>query len=108
MRKRQSSARGAVALLLLGGCSNPLDALDPGARQGRAGVALLEADDAVGAEAQFMAGLAQPEVPRTIRARLWHGPSSSAPVRGGDTVIPCGAKLPLNPLAAAGRVEGAA
>lgn len=62
-----------MALLLLGGCSNPLDALDPGARQGRAGVALLEADDAVGAEAQFMAGLAQPEVPRTIRARLWHG-----------------------------------
>ena len=62
-----------MALLLLGGCSNPLDALDPGARQGRAGVALLEANDAAGAEAQFMAGLAQPEVPRTIRARLWHG-----------------------------------
>ncbi len=62
----------ALLLLLLGGCTNPLDALASGARQGRAGVALLDVGDAAGAEAQFVAGLAQPEVPRDVRARLWH------------------------------------
>ncbi|PAP78540.1 VWA domain-containing protein [Rubrivirga marina] len=63
----------ALALLLLGGCSNPLDALRPGAKEGRAAVELLGLGDAVGAEAQFAAGIANAEVPRDVRARLWHG-----------------------------------
>ncbi|WP_420455480.1 VWA domain-containing protein [Rubrivirga sp.] len=69
---RTASVAAALALVLLSGCTNPLDALAPGAREGRAGVALLEDGDAAGAEAQFVAGLAQPEVPRDLRARLWH------------------------------------
>ena len=63
----------ALALLLLGGCSNPLDALRPGVKEGRAAVELLGLGDAVGAEAQFVAGIATAEVPRDVRARLWHG-----------------------------------
>lgn len=62
-----------VALLLLSGCSNPLDAIRPGVKEGRAAVELLDVGDAVGAESQFVAGIARPEVPRSVRARLWHG-----------------------------------
>ncbi len=66
------SAAVLTGLLLLSACTNPIDALAPGAKEGRAGVAQLEDGDAVGAEAQFAAGLAQPELARDTRARLWH------------------------------------
>ena len=59
----------ALAVLLLGGC---LDALQPGVAQGRAGVERLQAGDAPGAEALLIQGLAQPQVPRDVQARLWH------------------------------------
>jgi Ca-activated chloride channel family protein len=72
-RPAATPVAAALALLLLGGCSNPLDALRPGVKEGRAAVELLGLGDAVGAEAQFVAGIANAEVPRDVRARLWHG-----------------------------------
>jgi len=72
-RPTATPVAAALALLLLGGCSNPLDALRPGVKEGRAAVELLGLGDAVGAEAQFGVGIANAEVPRDVRARLWHG-----------------------------------
>ena len=69
---RRTAVAAVIALLLLGGCADALDALDPGVREGRAGVELLDEGDAAGAEALFTSGLARPEVPRDVRARLWH------------------------------------
>ncbi|MEM0961249.1 MAG: VWA domain-containing protein [Bacteroidota bacterium] len=60
-----------LALLLLGGCRP--DAIQPGAVEGRRGVAALDAGDLARAEAQFVSGIATPDVPRPLRARLWHG-----------------------------------
>ena len=67
---RAASAAAALAVLLLGGC---LDALQPGVSDGRAGAERLAQGDAPGAEAAFTSGLARPEVPRDVQARLWHG-----------------------------------
>jgi len=65
---RSVVAASLAALLLLGGC---IDALRPGSREGRAGVALLEGGDAAGAQAMFAQGLAREGVPRDVAARLW-------------------------------------
>ena len=62
----------ALVALVLGGCAEHVEALAPGAREGRAAVASLEAGDPVGAEAQLTAGIARPDVPRALRAKLWH------------------------------------
>ena len=67
---RAARAAAALAVLLLGGC---LDALQPGVSDGRVGAERLAEGDAPGAEAAFVSGLARPEVPRDVQARLWHG-----------------------------------
>ena len=72
LRRLRQPAVAALALAFLGGC-NVVDAVQPGAREGRAGVSALEAEDFPRAEAQFVAGLAKPDVSREVRARLWHG-----------------------------------
>ena len=64
-----SAAAAALAVLLLGGC---LDALQPGVADGRVGAERLAQGDAPGAEAAFTSGLARPDVPRDVQARLWH------------------------------------
>ena len=61
----------ALALLALTGCDLAAG-LQPGVADGRGGVALLEAGDPEGAEAAFIAGLAADDVPRDVRAKLWH------------------------------------
>lgn len=48
-------------------------ALQPGVREGRQGVRLLEGEDSEAAAAAFVAGLAHDGVPRDVAARLWHG-----------------------------------
>ncbi len=58
-----------VALVLVGGCT---EALRPGVSDGRTGAELLAQGDAAGAEAAFVSGLARPDVPRGVQARLWH------------------------------------
>ncbi len=73
-RQRLATAPLAAALaglMLLGGCTDPLAALQPGVSGGRAGVELLEAGDAEGAEAALISALATPDVPRDVQARLW-------------------------------------
>ena len=63
-----------LTLLLLAGCvGDPLDALRPGVAEGREAVAHLEAGEPEAAEAAYVAGLAEPDVPREVAARLWHG-----------------------------------
>ena len=47
-------------------------ALQPGARDGRAGNRLLDDGDVPGAVAAYMAGIARTDVPADIGARLWH------------------------------------
>ncbi len=70
-----STSRTAVAaallLVVLGGCG--IDALQPGVREGRQGVAALEAGDLPRAEAAFIAGLATQDLEAETGARLWHG-----------------------------------
>jgi len=70
---RVGAVAAGLAVLLLGGCWNPLDAIAPGVPQGRAGAEALAADDAPSAEALFASGLAHPEADRATRAKLWHG-----------------------------------
>ena len=60
-----------AGLVLLGGCADARDAFRPGVSGGRAGVELLEAGDAAGAEAALISALATPDVPRDVQARLW-------------------------------------
>ena len=64
-------AVAAVLLMLLGGCG--LEAVQPGVREGRQGVAALEAGDLERAEQAFVAGLAAQDVGAETGARLWHG-----------------------------------
>lgn len=64
-----SVVASAMVLLLVGGCA---DALRPGVSDGRTGADLLAQGDPEGAEAAFTSGLARPDVPRDIQARLWH------------------------------------
>ena len=73
VRQRQPAVPLAAlaCLMSLGGCTDPLAALQPGVSGGRAGVELLEAGDAQGAEAALISALATPDVPRDVQARLW-------------------------------------
>ena len=59
--------RAAVLLLTFG-----FAALQPGARDGRAGNRRLDAGDAPGAAEAYQAGIARRGVPAGIGARLWH------------------------------------
>lgn len=59
--------RLAVLLLTFG-----FAALQPGARDGRAGNRLLDDGDVPGAVAAYMAGIARTGVPAGVGARLWH------------------------------------
>ena len=69
---RGPAAVAALALLaVLGGCGEPLDALRPGAREGRYGVRLIGEERFEDAEAAFARGLALDDVDRGVAARLW-------------------------------------
>jgi Tfp pilus assembly protein PilF len=64
-----------LVLVLLAGCAEggPLGALRPGVAEGREALAHLDGGRPEAAEAAFVAGLAEPDVPRDVAARLWHG-----------------------------------
>ena len=73
--RRAPALAGALALALvsLSGCGDALDALRPGEREGRAGVAALADSAWAEAEQAFIAGIATPDVARDVERRLWQG-----------------------------------
>ena len=66
-------ALALLAALFLTGCGDAVAGLQPGVAEGRGGVAAIAAGQPSGAEAAFVAGLAEADVPRDVQAKLWHG-----------------------------------